>query len=228
MRRSLVLAALVLPILALGHVSVLSVPGLANTTQEITFGVGHGCAGNDTSSVRIAIPAGVTSVRTLSSDFGASTVEQDPTGATTAVMWQRDPAHRLPVDTNFYKLTVRMKLPNTPFQVLYFPSEQRCFAADGGTLITYWTNTSGMPPDAGEPEPAPAVVIVPPHKTGWNKMTVPVVVDNLGLFFSDAQIVWKGNAAFSPNSSVTSLIAATEGVTALTGLQANDEIWVKY
>jgi hypothetical protein len=85
MRRPLLALLVLLPVLALGHVSVVSAPGLANTTQEVVFGVGHGCAGNDTSSVRIAIPAGVTSVRTLSSDFGASTVEQDLSGAPTAV-----------------------------------------------------------------------------------------------------------------------------------------------
>jgi periplasmic copper chaperone A len=70
--------------------------------------------------------------------------------------------------------------------------------------------------------------MVPTHKPGWNKFTVPVAVDNLPLFFSDAQIVWKGTAAFSPNASVTDLIAGTQGVTALSALQAGDEIWVKY
>ena len=36
---------------AAGHVSVASGPAFANTTQEVTFGVGHGCEGADTSSV---------------------------------------------------------------------------------------------------------------------------------------------------------------------------------
>ena len=71
-------------------------------------------------------------------------------------------------------------------------------------------------------------MIVPAHKTGWNKLTVPVALENLGLFFSAAQIVWKGTAAFSANASTTELITGTAGVTTLTSLSAGDEIWVKY
>ncbi len=142
--------------------------------------------------------------------------------------WQRATADLLPVDTNYYKLTMRVKLPNTPFQVLYFPTEQTCLQADGGTLTSSWTDTSGLPPDGGTQEPSPSVVIVPAHKTGWNKLTVPVAVENLGLFFSDAQIVWKGTAAFSANATTTELITGTAGVTTLTSVSAGDEIWVKY
>lgn len=52
---------MVLPGVARAHVSVVSGPGFANTTQEIVFGVGHGCAGADTTRVRVEIPAGVLS-----------------------------------------------------------------------------------------------------------------------------------------------------------------------
>lgn len=142
--------------------------------------------------------------------------------------WQRATADLLPVDTNYDKLTMRVKLPNTPFQVLYFPTEQTCLQADGGTLTSSWTDTSGLPPDGGTQEPSPSVVIVPAHKTGWNKLTVPVAVENLGLFFSDAQIVWKGTAAFSANATTTELITGTAGVTTLMSVSAGDEIWVKY
>lgn len=228
--RRLVLAAVLalIPLLALGHVSVTSGNGIANTTQEVSLGVGHGCEGADTLSVRTTIPAGVTGVRALTSDFGKATVGLNDAGFASSITWERPASEVMAVDTNYYKLVMRVKLPNAPFTVLYFPTDQTCLQSDGGTLVTPWTNTSGMPPGPTDPEPAPAVAIVPPHKPGWNKLTVPVAVDNLALFFSDAQIVWKGNQAFSPNASVTELIAATAGVSGLGALAAGDEIWVKY
>ena len=228
MRRLILLVLALVSALALGHVSIVSGPGIANATQDLTLDVGHGCEGNDTSMVRTTIPESVKSVRAMTSDFGRATVGLDATGTPTSVTWQRASADLLPVDTNFYKLTMRVRLPNTPFQVLYFPTEQTCVQADGGTLTSLWTDSSGLPPDGGLQEPSPAVVIVPAHKPGWNKLTVPVAVENLGVFFSDAQIVWKGTAAFSASATTTELIAGTEGVTSLSSLAAGDEIWVKY
>lgn len=85
-----------------------------------------------------------------------------------------------------------------------------------------------MAPMPGDPEAAPVIAIVPPRKPGWNKFTVPVAVPNLAVFFSDAQIVWRGTEAYSPNASVTELTGATAGVSALSSLNAGDQIWVKY
>lgn len=222
------LLSLFVPALAIAHISGNSTPLVANSTQEIVLGVGHGCEGADTSYVRTVIPAGVTGVRAMTSDFGRATVEKDPAGNAVAVNWVRDDADLIPEDTNFYKLVIRARTPNTPFTTLFFPTEQRCKLSDGGVAISLWTDTSGMPVDAGAPEAAPQVVLVPAHKTGWNQLTVPVAVTNPALYFSDAQIVWKGNAAYSPNASVNALISTTPGVTGLTALEANDQIWVKY
>ena len=70
-------ATLFWPLSALAHGrDYASGPGFANTTQEVSFGVGHGCSGTDTYSVRIEIPAGVTSVRPETSDFGKTTVKK--------------------------------------------------------------------------------------------------------------------------------------------------------
>jgi uncharacterized protein YcnI len=71
--------------LADAHISVPSGPGFANATQEIAFGVGHGCNGDDTFRVVMDIPAGVTSVRRLRSDFGAVSVTKDTQGNVTTV-----------------------------------------------------------------------------------------------------------------------------------------------
>jgi uncharacterized protein YcnI len=210
------------------HIEVASGPGFANTSQEITFGVGHGCSGMDTVSVKIDIPAGVTSVRTETSDFGKATVEKDMAGTVIAVTWTKPDADLLDSDTAYYKLTLRLKVPNAPFTTIFFPAHQTCKGPDGGTAVTDWIAT--MPsPDGGGPEPAPALRIVPARVAGWNKFTVPAAIADLSVHFKDALIVWKGTtAAYSSNPVTADLITKTAGVTALTSLAANDEIWVKY
>jgi len=218
-----------LPGLAQAHVSIASGPGFANTTQEVVFGVGHGCAGADTYRVRVQIPASVTSVRAMRGDFGAASVERDATGIITAVVWQKADADLLAEDVAYYKLVLRLKVPNAPFSTVYFPTQQTCRAPDGTMTTTAWIGLPTDPmADAGAEEPAPALLVVPAHVPGWNKVTVPAAVTDLGVYFSDALIVWKGTAAFSANPATKEQIAATPGVTALTSLAANDEIWVKY
>jgi hypothetical protein len=174
--------------------------------------------------VRIEFPAGVTSVRPVTSDFGKVSLEKDTTGTVTAIVWQKSDQDLLPGDTQYYKLTVRLKVPNQPFTTLYFPTHQTCKASDGKILTTDWVGT----PTAPAAEPAPALVIVPARKPGWNKYTVPAAIPDLGVYFGDAEIVWKGTAAYSSNPSITELAGTTSGVTALTALAANEEIWVRY
>jgi uncharacterized protein YcnI len=211
------------------HIAIASGPGFANTTQEVTFGVGHGCAGADTYKVRIEIPASVTSVRPERSDFGKVSVEKDATGAITAAVWQKSDADALDADIAYYKLVIRFKVPNQPFTTVYFPAHQTCRAADGTLSVTDWIGLPTDPAvDGAAAEPAPSLNIVPARLPGWNKFTTPVAVSELGVFFPDAVIVWKGTAAYSPNAATRDQIAATSGVTALSSLAANDEIWVRY
>ena len=214
------------PAIAAAHISVVSGPGYANTTQIIKFGVGHGCEGMDTYSVRVEIPASVTSVRPMPSDFGKVSVETDATGAVTAVVWQRSYDDPFPSDIAYYELSIRARIGDNAFSTIYLPTHQVCHdpGADGGTRSTDWVATD---PDAGG-EPAPAVMVVPARKSGWNKFTATQAVSNLGAYFPDALIVWKGNAAFSPNPATTDLIKTTSGVTALTSISQGDELWVKY
>jgi uncharacterized protein YcnI len=223
-RFALVLGAgfIVAPALASAHVEIASGPGFANTTQEIAFNVGHGCSGLDTKSVRIEIPPSVTSVRPATSDFGAATVEKDATGVVTAVTWQKPDV--LAQDNNFYKLILRAKVPNAPFTKVLFPAHQTCADPDGGTKVVDWVAAVG---DANS-EPAPGLIVVPARHPGWNKVTVPVAVPDLSVFFSDAVIVWKDNAAYSANPDTAALIPTTPDVTPLTSLAANDVVWVRY
>src|SRR6187549_1699139 len=112
-------SALFVSATARAHVSITSGPAFANVSQEVTFGVGHGCQGADTYRVQIEIPAGVTSVRPETSDFGQVDVETDAAGTIVAVTWTKDEANVLKADTQYYKLLLRLKAPDLPFSTLY-------------------------------------------------------------------------------------------------------------
>lgn len=212
---------------AIAHVGLQS--PVTNATQEFTFSVGHGCGTSDTYAVRVALPAGVTSVRPLRSDFGRTTIEKDGAGAVTAVTWQKPDADLLDGDTNYYKLVIRMKLPATAtFKKIYFPTKQTCKASDGTISTTDWIAVPDANGDAGAGEPAPGAAVVPAHTPGWNKITVTADVKDLAAFFADAAIVWKGNAAFSANTATMDQIKTEAGVTVLTELKTNDVVWVRY
>jgi uncharacterized protein YcnI len=220
---------LLAPAMAAAHISVASGPGFASTTQEITFGVAHGCAGADTYRVRIEIPVGVTSVRAERSDFGKTSVEKDAAGTITAVTWQKADQDALDSDLAYYKLILRLKVPDQPFSTLYFPAHQTCRAADGTLSSVDWVGLpTAAPVDAGADEPAPALQILPPRRPGWNKFVVAQAVPDVSAIFADALIVWKGTAAYSANPVTVELINGTAGVTQLAALAVSDEIWVKY
>ena len=219
-----------LPLAATAHVSLISGPGFANTTQEITFGVGHGCAGADTYRIKVDLPAGVTSARAMRSDFGKFSVQKDTAGIITSVTWQKPDAEMLDEDLGYYKLVLRIRVPNQPFTTVYLPAQQTCRAMDGTMTVVNWSMlpTDPVVDGGASDEPAPELRIVPPRQPGWNKFVVPHAITNLSTYFGDARIVWKGTAAYSPSATTTELISATPGVTALSSLAASDEIWVKY
>lgn len=213
-----------IPATAAAHIGIKSGPATADQTQEIDFGVGHGCAGSDTYKVRIEIPAGLTSVRAAPSAFGNAKVFKDAAENVIAVEWtKRDEVEDS--DTHYYTLTIRAKVPNQPFGVLYFPIYQTCKQPGGEPLpVVAWVGTPQAPAD----EPAADLLILPAKQPGWNKWTVPEAIADLSALFGDAQIVWKGTQAFSTNPATMAQVAATAGVTPLTVLAADDEIWVKY
>ncbi|MBK7863913.1 MAG: DUF1775 domain-containing protein [Archangiaceae bacterium] len=226
--RSLAVAAvLLLAAVAQAHIEIASGPAQANATNEVVLSVGHGTDNADTSSVRVQIPTGVTSVRPMRSDFARPAIEVDGAGLTTAVSWQKKDEDLLATDFGFYKLTVRLKTPNAPFTTVYLPATQVVKHLDGGTATVAWVGTTAADTDAGV-EPAPALRLVPAHKPGWNKLAVPVAVTDLAGYLGDAQIVWRDNAAYSSNPTTADQIAHTAGVTPLTALAAGDTIWVKY
>lgn len=209
---------------AQAHPTVVSGPATANKTQDVVFGMGHGCDGLDTFAVRIEIPAGVLSVRPMRSDFGMVSVEKNVSDVVTAVAWQKPVEEVLEADVSYYKLTVHMKVPDKPFTQIYFKIQQTCRAEDGTLTVVDW---NALPGQTGEP--AAALTVLPARVPGWNKYTNDEHIDDLSIFFQDALIVWKGNAAYSFNEATAELIKSTEGVTPLTGgLHPDDVIWVRY
>lgn len=210
--------------IAEAHVSISSGPATADTSNIVTFSVGHGCEGDDTFAIEVMIPAGVTSVRPMPSALGAITVNKDQTGAVTSVKWQKAELDDLDEDILYYEVKLRMRIPDAPFTTLYYVVNQTCRAEDGTLTVVEWSEIG----EGGDGEPAAELAILPERQRGWNKFTVPAEMTELDAFFADALIVWKGTAAFSANPHTAEQIANTSGVTALTQLAAGDEIWVKY
>ena len=216
------------PSVALAHLSVAG-PGYAGTNQLLTFGVGHGCEGDDTVKVEVAIPDGISSVRAVPTTFGSVELETDEaTGLVTSVTWTKDSARE--TDEMYYQLGLRVGLPDAPFTTLIFPATQTCRSADGTETTVDWKATPEeiAAADAGAaPEPAPLLVILPKRAAGWNKYEAPAKIADLSIF-SDAEIVWVGDAAYSGNETTMALIADEDGVDVLTEIAAGAEIWVKY
>ena len=209
------------------HVS-LAGPGFAGQNQVLTFSIGHGCEGADSYKLSVAIPKEVTTVRGMPSAWGDADVQTDDTGAVTAVAWTKKDVR--PQDDQFYQMSIRIGVPNLPFQTLYFPATQSCRAADGTESVVEWKalpDEIAAAPKGMEPEPAPALVILPPRAPGWNKFTVPQKVTDLSVF-KDALIVWAGDAAYSANPATVDQIKNEDGVTELEEIAAGTDIWVKY
>lgn len=217
---------------ASAHVSLASGPAIANKSQIIAFGVGHGCEDAsakhfDTVKIRVTIPASVTSVRALFSDFGKPTVVK--AGAVvTHVEWTKPDADVLADDDAYYELKLRAKVPDAPFTKIKFNVEQTCKdPVSGATMVVNWDADEGSTTGS----PAPQLVVTPVHTAGWNKIKVAraITQDEVPTYLGDAAIAWRGTAAYSPNAATAAMIAATQGVTALAGgLALNDEIWVRY
>jgi len=217
--------------LAEAHVSIVSGPAATSKTQKITFGVGHGCELTDgthldTVKIRVVIPAGVSGIRALTSDFGKATIVKAG-DAVTEVIWEKSAAE--PDDFQYYELTLRARVDAVAFTTVLFSVYQTCRAA-GSTddVVVAWIDAPG-----GAGSPAASLVVAPSHVPGWNKLVIPagttVAAASLPTYLGDALIVWRGSAAYSSNAETMKMVGTTPGVTALAGdLQTNDEIWVKY
>ena len=132
-------------------------------------------------------------MRPLRSDFGKVSVEKDTAGAITAVSWQKADADALDADIAYYKLVIRLKVPNKPFTTYYFPAQQTCRATDGTLSTVEWRMLPTDPVvDGGGRRAGAGAVVLPARRPGWNKFVVAAAVPDVAALFGDAQIVWKG------------------------------------
>ncbi|HLL21222.1 MAG TPA: hypothetical protein VK427_03775, partial [Kofleriaceae bacterium] len=130
-------------------------------------------------------------------------------------------------DDSYYEIRLRAKVPDAPFTKLQWNVTQTCEdATTHARIVVPWDQPEGSTTG----EPAPVQLVVPSRAPGWNKITMSraLTQDEVAMFFSDALIVWRGNAAYSSNPNTTAQIASTPGVSVLDGVAANDELWVRY
>ncbi len=205
---------------AFAHITVASPVYAGARGQLLTFSVGHGCTGADTIGVLVHLPEAITTVRAVPGPFGEATVATSSAGIPLSVEWTKAAAR--PADDQFYQFQIRINVPDTPFQTLYFHATQTCRAATGEVTTVEW---EALPGEEGEP--AAALQILPPRFPGWNKVMVAAQMDDLTVF-DDAQIVWAGSSAYSSNPATKELIEAETDVETLTSIPAATEIWVKY
>ena len=185
---------------AFAHVSV-SGPAFAGKSALLTFGIGHGCEGTDTVKLEVTIPKEVTGVRGVPAVFGDVEVKLNDAMEVTSVVWTKTAAARA-ADDAYYQVQLRATMPDAPFTTLLFPAKQTCRAADGTETVVDWAASAeeiAAVKDGGvAPEPAPALIVLPVRAPGWTKFEAKSAISDLSIF-SDAEIVWVGDAAYSSN-----------------------------
>jgi len=152
LRRLALAAAVLAPAAAASaHVSLQPATAVAGGYQVLRFGLGHGCEGQATTSLRVEIPAGMVTARPQPKPGWTLTIEHPPgkSDAVSAVVWRGG----LPPE-QFDEFLVLAKLPAADGP-LAFPAIQTC-----GATVVRWTETAG--PGAARPQhPAPGLVLVP-------------------------------------------------------------------
>ena len=214
-----------------GHVSVTSETAYANGYYQVDLAVPHGCEGADTYRVEVELPAGFPAVRAVLGSLGYATIAAEAdTGQPTTLTWEKPMTDLLDSDSHAYEVSFRTKLPDTPFAKYYFPTTQYCRDDQGVESTAAWVGISSGHDHGGSAsgeKPAPALFVYPARAPGWNQYTAPDHLHDMSIF-NDAIIVWKGNAAYSPNPVTQQLIIDDAETTTLEQIHPGETFWIKY
>ncbi len=232
---------------AFAHVGVANTPLMSGKTQEIVLSVPHGCSETvngssvayDTLRVEVDIPTTLTGLRPLDNVFGNASIVKDDNGAIIKVIWAKDSSNNKGADSHHYNFSLRAKIAAPAFTTVYLPTTQYCMNANGDEITAAWTATNSAhgshkvsAADATTSaqvtaNPAPSFLAYPARVKGWNKYTAPDHLHDMSIF-NDAEIVWKGEAAYSANPHTVELIKADSSATELSEIHPDEIFWVKY
>jgi uncharacterized protein YcnI len=223
------------------HVSVDTAngPAIAGKSYLVTLNLPHGCSGSDTYKIEVEIPSGFKLSRPVDSEFGAATITKETLAVpfvmhgknyeedVTKITWEKPESEIKASDTHLYRVSFRSTLPDTPFATAYLKTTQTCKMPDGSTEKLEWVGTGGHDDHSATLSPAPAMFIYPARTPGWNQYTVSEHVHDLSIF-KDAEIVWAGTEAYSPNANTSTLIEQDADTQTLQMIHPGTDIWVKY
>jgi uncharacterized protein YcnI len=137
--RTAALAAVIagtLPAPLSAHVTLDTAQAVANSYVRIAVRVPHGCGNAATTGLRVQIPDGVTAVKpmlkpgwtiTLDRLDGAPAQGHDAAPAVREITWR---GGNLP-DEFYDEFVIRLRMPDTPGQTIWFPFIQEC---EGGKV----------------------------------------------------------------------------------------------
>lgn len=203
---------------AQAHTSFVMSDAVAGKSFFGTLNVGHGCEDDttgehfDTQRMEVEIPSGVTGIRPMDAEWATSSIVKEGETITKLVWTATGTAHS--EDSHLYRASFKATLPNLPMTKIVFPTIQYCKNAEGNEISIEWTG-----------DKSPTLKLKEASKPGWNKYTAQADMDEAAIaaFFSDAYIVWSGDAAYSANTITSELITNK-----LTAISTGSVYWVKY
>lgn len=209
------------------HVSVTN-KLYSNSYSQIEMTIPHGCDGFDTVKLEVTLPSGLPGVRPLDSEFGLATTEVDEEGNVTKITWKAKKT-LYESDSHAYSIAFRTKTPDAVFSTLYFPTVQTCLSPEGDELTSEWVGINSGHDHEAESEvlPAPYAVLYPKVAPGWHQFTATDHLHDMGIF-NDAEIVWKGDEAYSANAHTMTMIEDDATATVLSEIHPAETFWVKY
>jgi uncharacterized protein YcnI len=171
MKRALTLSLMMLAVPAAAHIVIADNSGAAGAYHVAAFRVSHGCGDSPTVSIRIEVPASITTARPQPKPGWILRVERAPLPRPIRTESGVDQAERIAAVTwmgrldrdSFDEFALLVKLPDSPGP-LYFPTLQRCEMGE-----TAWTQVPAKGQVRGDlKSPAPVLTVAGPAPAGMH------------------------------------------------------------